>query len=67
LPLSLFDADEMVQYQEDVVWLERKSTHLWERLGTEPARIKQRYTLRSVRVFPLGGATFAAAKFGGPR
>ena len=52
--LALFDLDEYAQYQEDVAWLERKLAHLRERLEIEPERIKQRYSLRSVRVFPLG-------------
>lgn len=52
--LALFELDEYAQYQEDVAWLERKLAHLAERLEIEPERIKQRYSLRSVRVFPLG-------------
>jgi hypothetical protein len=52
--LALFELDEYAQYQEDVAWLERKLSHLRERLEVEPERIKQRYSLRSVRIFPLG-------------
>ncbi|MBN1888254.1 MAG: DISARM system SNF2-like helicase DrmD, partial [Thermoflexales bacterium] len=52
--LSLFDPDEAEQYREDAAWLERKLDYLRERLDSEPERIKQRYTLRSVRVFPMG-------------
>lgn len=43
----------VTQYQEDVAWLKRKLMHLQEQLEREPDRIQQRYTLRSVRIFPL--------------
>jgi hypothetical protein len=49
-----FEPEERLQFQEDLAWLERKRDHLRERLAVEPERIQQRYTLRSVRLFPVG-------------
>jgi hypothetical protein len=49
-----FEPEERLQFQEDLAWLERKRDHLRERLAAEPERIHQRYTLRSVRLFPVG-------------
>ena len=51
--LALFDLEQYTQYQEDVAWLRRRLTHLRGQALTEPTRIERRYTLRSVRAFPL--------------
>jgi len=51
--LSLF-GDEAEQFEEDTDWLMRKREHLLAERAAEPERIKQRYALRGVRVFPLG-------------
>ena len=51
--LSLF-GDEAEQFEEDTDWLQRKREHLLTERAAEPERIKQRYALRGVRVFPLG-------------
>jgi exonuclease VII large subunit len=52
--LQLFDRNEYLQYQEDMRWLERKLEDLQTRKKEEPEIARQRYDLRSVRVFPLG-------------
>lgn len=52
--LELFDRDEYLQYQDDLRWLERELADLQERLKTEPQLTRDRYQLRSIRVFPLG-------------
>ena len=46
--------EERAQLDDDTQWLERKLAHLRAELDAEPERIKQRYALRGVRVFPLG-------------
>lgn len=51
--LPLF-GDEAEQFEEDTDWLQRKREHLLTERAAEPERIKQRYALRGVRVFPLG-------------
>jgi len=45
--------EERAQFQNDTEWMKRKLDHLREELEAEPERIKQRYALRGVRVFPL--------------
>ncbi|MFW6097418.1 MAG: DISARM system SNF2-like helicase DrmD [Chloroflexota bacterium] len=54
LTLPGMDEEERRQFQNDTEWLRRKLTHLRDESAAEPARIKQRYALRNVRVFPLG-------------
>lgn len=46
--------DERQQFQDDTEWLRRKLDHLRGELESEPERIRERYTLRTIRVFPLG-------------
>jgi ERCC4-related helicase len=51
--LELFDRDEYLQYQEDLRWLAQKLEALQARSKEEPARVRQMYALRSVRVLPM--------------
>lgn len=51
--MKLFAADEQEQYEEDLKWLRWKRGQLEKDLAAEPSRIQTRYTLRSLKVFPL--------------
>ena len=48
-----FDDDDIEQYEEDLKWLRWKRGQLEKDLEAEPSRIQTRYTLRSLKVFPL--------------
>lgn len=52
--LLLLDPDEREQYEEDVHWLNRRLEQLQDDRETEPQAAAESFTLKSVRVFPVG-------------
>ena len=48
------DEEEKEQFEEDINWLEKKLEDLKGRLESEPEKVKKKYALKSVRVFPMG-------------
>lgn len=51
--LRLF-GDELEQYQEDIAWLRHRLDQLKGNRQTRPQAARDRYELKSVRIFPLG-------------
>ncbi len=52
--LRLFDGEELAQYEEDESWLRRREEQLQRDRETEPDAARERYKLKSLRIFPLG-------------
>ncbi|HEY3397839.1 MAG TPA: DISARM system SNF2-like helicase DrmD [Armatimonadota bacterium] len=52
--LRLLDLEEKTQYDLDLHWLERRRDTLQQDRETQPGNARERFTLKSLRIFPLG-------------